>query len=596
MRRRCAVAVLVLLAGLACVEPTPQPVAPAEAPTVDAPPPTLPATSAEDIRDAVAFLADDARQGRPPGTEADAAVQAWVVERMRAANLEPGGGDGSFVVPFEVGDGVRLREGEASAFATRGASVPHSLLAWGHDTGDAPATGKLVFVGHGVAGEGEGTGDYAAIEPQRLQGAIVVALAGSDDPHAGIAARAQNKLIAARDRGAVGFVLWDPDSDLPPHNHGAFSDLEIPAVFVGKAGNEALRQALRVRGETRPKVGSRSRAGFELATPIEPVTLQTANVVGVLPGSDPAQTRRRIVVGAHMDHLGMGTASSLAPEQRAVHNGADDNASGVAVVLELAEALATVPAEHRPHDLVFVTFGAEELGLLGSKALVEGMPPEERARILAMVNFDMVGRLGAQLTVNGMGSAEELEAIVTAANADSGLDIGGQPSGWGPSDHASFYGEGIPVLHFFTGSHADYHKPTDDLDKLNLDGAATIADLAGRVILGLMDRCEPLTYVKVDRPKVGASRFKVSLGTMPDYGADVDGLALSGVREGGPAAAAGLQKGDVITRIGAREIHNIDDYMASFGELEPGVEVELEYERDGTRHTTPLIPAAPRTR
>ncbi len=593
----CALLSLPLLAlALACVEPTPAPVGPDSGAAAVEVGPEVPEFSASAIYDAVAFLADDAQEGRAPGSEADARVQAWIAERMAAAGLEPGGVDG-FAAPFLVGDGVRLREGEASHLVSRGAEIPHSLLPFGHDSGAAPVAGKLVYVGFGVPGAPAGTpgadgGDYAGIASKHLEGAIVVAMVGASDPH-GSGARPQSKLIAARDHKAAGFILWDPNSDLPPPNHGAFSELEIPALFVGKSGTEALRKALRVRGEDEPKLGSRSRASFELATPIDALTLPTANMIGVLPGSAPEGERLRIYLGAHMDHLGMGTSSSLAPGEHAVHNGADDNASGVAVLLALAEGLGKLSPEHRPHDLVFVAFGAEEMGLLGSKALVEGLSDVDRGQILTMLNFDMVGRLDGDLVLDGRGTAEELELLVEAANADLGMGLAGQPGGWGPSDHASFYGEGVPVLHFFTGAHADYHKPSDDLDKLNPEGAAQIAGLAARVVLGLMDVGAPLTYVEVARPKVGRSRFRVSLGTMPDYGRDVDGMGLADVREGGPTHAAGLRKGDVIKRIGAREIHNIDDYMASFGELEPGVEVEVEFERDGALETTVMTPAAP---
>jgi hypothetical protein len=592
MRRALGLSLFVVLT--ACAAQTPQPVDPAEV-AIDLPEVALDLSLApEDITTIVAFLADDAQAGRAPGSEADARVQAFITEHMTAAGLEPGGSVG-FAQPFVVGDGARLREGASSALlGPRDESVEHALLPFGHDTGEVPVEGKLVFVGHGVVGEGEDPGDFAGLDAA-LEGAIAVALVGSADPHTDPAkTRPQSKLIAARDRGAVGFVLWDPESDTPWPNHGAFGEMGIPAVFVGKSGTPAMRKALRVRGESRAKLGARSRVALRLQTPIEAVELETANLIGVLEGSAPAESRERIYLGAHMDHLGMGTSTSLAPGERAVHNGADDNASGVAVLLELAEALAEVPASRRPHDLVFVAFGAEEMGTLGSKHLVEQLSPEERERILAMLNFDMVGRLREHLLVNGRGTAKEWEGMIEAANADLGLSLEGVVEGWGPSDHAVFYAETIPVLHFFTGPHDDYHKPSDDIDKLDADGAARIGELAGEIVLELMAEEGPLSYVETERPSEGRKTFRVSLGTMPDYGKQVDGLALAGVREGSSAAEAGLHKGDVITRIGAREIHNIDDFMACFGELEPGVEVELVFLRDGDEHTTKMVPAAPR--
>ncbi len=584
---------LALLLLVACKhEPTPAPQTPTDASAVDLPSKVERVELAADaIVQRVAFLADDAQEGRHPGSEADLRVQNWVANSMQEAGLAPAGSEG-FFQRFEVGDGVRLRDSQQSAL--RGPRdeelVAHALLPFGHDTGDAPVKGKLVFVGYGVPAD-DGPGDYQGLEA-KVKGAIVVALAGSSDPHASPAkTRPQAKLIAARDRGAVGFVLWDPQSDVPWPNHGAFSELDIPTVAVGKQGSELLQKLLRVRGEAPPKPGLVSRVEVSLHTPIQPVNLPTANVIGRLPGSAPEAERKQIIIGAHMDHLGFGTASSLAPDQHAIHNGADDNASGVAVLLGLAEVLAAVPAEQRRHDLVFVAFGAEEMGLLGSAHFVAQLG-EAKDRTLAMLNFDMVGRLRDKLTISGTGTAKEWQALLEPLFGE--LTVQQDTDGWGPSDHSSFYGEGIPVLHFFTGSHEDYHKPSDDIDKLNHEGAAQIGELAGRVLLSLVERADPLTYVKSERPQQGSGQFKVSLGTMPDYGTQADGLALAGVREGGPAAQAGLQKGDVIKKIGSREIHGIDDYMASFGELEPGKEVEIAFEREGKLQTTKLVPAAPR--
>jgi aminopeptidase YwaD len=593
MRRtpRAVIVPVFALLAVACPTVTPDPVEPYPV-TVDVQTkPDPPYIRPAEISEVIGFLADDEQRGRAPGTDADIQVQSFIAERMADAGLEPYL-EGSYLQHFEVGDGVRVQGGRESSFTISGGeAVPYALVPFGHDTGGEPVKGKLVFVNYGIPGEGDDAGDFAGVD---LKGSIAVALVGSIDPHADPAkTRPQAKLIAARDRGAVGFILWDPNSDTPFPNRGQYSDLQIPAVFVGMAGTPALRKAWKVRGNGYPKLGSKSRTEFEMATPIEPLLLTTANVIGWLPGSADAGERKRIIIGAHMDHLGLGTASSLAPGEQAIHNGADDNASGVAVLLALADEFSGVMSQYRPHDLVFVAFGAEEMGLLGSKHMLEKMSKEERASVLAMLNFDMVGRLGDKLIVNGTGTAQEWPAILEAAN-ESKLQLESVPDGWGPSDHAAFYGEGMPVLHFFTGAHEDYHKPSDDVDKINDKGAAEIGEFAARVTFALLERSAPLTFVKVDRPTQERAAFKVSLGTMPDYGKDVDGLALAGVSEGGPAAAAGLQKGDIIKRIGTREVHNIDDYMACFGELEPGVEVEVEFEREGARQTAKLVPAAPK--
>jgi hypothetical protein len=278
-----------------------------------------------------------------------------------------------------------------------------------------------------------------------------------------------------------------------------------------------------------------------------------------------------------------------------VHNGADDNASGVATMLALAAALARVPAAARPYTVEFVAFGAEEMGLLGSKHYIAGLSAEARAALVAMLNFDMVGRLKDDaVVVSGVGTSSLWKGLL--AEVAGPLAIRSSEDGFGASDQASFYAAGLPVLHFFSGTHADYHKPSDDLDKINFPGAAAIGDLSLRVIGRLMRDQPTLDFIKVATPAPRAGGFRVSLGTVPDYGAKADGVALADVRPGGPAAAAGLRAGDVITLLGTREIHSLDDYMASFAELRPGVEVPVRVLRNGAAVDLKITPAAPQRR
>ncbi|MBL4685189.1 MAG: M20/M25/M40 family metallo-hydrolase [Nannocystaceae bacterium] len=330
-----------------------------------------------------------------------------------------------------------------------------------------------------------------------------------------------------------------------------------------------------------------------MTVPIEPVIRKTANVAGVLKGN--GSSKRTLVIGAHMDHLGLGTSSSLAPGEHAVHNGADDNASGVAVVVELARALAKTDMASRPFDVIVIAFGAEEMGLLGSKHYVEALGDTADKQLVAMLNFDMVGRLGDDgLQVAGVGTSSVWPDLVEASKGT--LTIKTSDDGYGPSDHGSFYEVGVPVLHFFTGSHADYHKPTDDVDKINFKGAAAVGTMALSILRALQgDAIEP-DYIKVARKQSARGGFRVSLGTIPDYGAKVDGVRLTGVREGGPAAAAGMQKGDVVQKLGEREIHNLDDYMAAFAVLEPGKEIDVVVGRDGKSVALKMTPSEPQAR
>lgn len=596
-RPLCAALAATLLALVAC-RPATEPRSPDPAhdttPAAPADPwTTPPPIAASTFETHLRFLADDAQEGRAPGTDADVRVQEHLVAAMRELGLEPAFA-GEFRQPFTVTDGVRLRGDAQSALKIgKKTSIAHAIAPFGHDTGDMPVIAPLVYVGHGIA-RGESDGDYEGLA-DRVAGSIVVALAGApNDPHLTPAdLRVQSRVIAARDRGAVGFVLVDPELEAPLANHGAFSDLKIPVVTVGKSTAPAVFAALGARGSSPPKAGTRSKQKAELATPIEPVTVATANLGGVLRGSGEA--RRRIVVGAHMDHLGHGTSASLAPGERAIHNGADDNASGVAAILALAEALAALPAAARPHDVVFYAFGAEEMGLLGSKHLVEALAADERAAILTMLNFDMVGRLRDNaLIVSGAGTSSKWPAILERSAGD--LTLRPSEDGYGASDQTSFYEAGIPVLHFFTGPHDDYHKPSDDTASINVEGAAAVAGVAFRVIGELMRAREDLDFVKVARQAPARGGFRVSLGTVPDYAAQVDGVKLSGVRPGGPAEQAGLRAGDTITQLGDREIHNLDDYMAAFASMQPGVEITVKVTRGDEPLELKMTPQPPTRR
>ncbi|MBC8073611.1 MAG: M28 family peptidase, partial [Deltaproteobacteria bacterium] len=550
------------------------------------------------VRAHASFLADDAQQGRAPGSEADGRVQTYVENAMKASGLQPALADG-YRQRFAVTDGVRVRAESETVLDVSGILIPHAMVPFSGDTSSSgPVVAPLVYVGYGIPREGKGTGDYAKLT-KKVKGKIVVVLAGGpDDPHLGQAEkRAASKAIAARDHGAAGMILWDPSASSFP-NHGEAADLGLPAVFVGAAGSAALVQAVVGKPKGADPLAAGLTAGKQspkhgtLQTPVERVVLGTANIAGKLVGS--GKSDRVIVIGAHMDHLGLGTDTSLSPGEQAIHNGADDNASGVAVMLEVCGALAKLDAAARPFDVVCLAFGAEEMGLLGSKHYVTSLPEPERKRIAAMLNFDMVGRLGPDgLVVAGAGTSGAWPKLIDAHKGE--LVVRTTDDGYGPSDHGSFYEVQIPVLHFFTGAHEDYHKPSDDLAKLDFVGASKVGALALGIVAELEQGARVPDYVEVARPAVArGGGFRVSLGTIPDYGAKVDGLRLSGVRAGGAAEQAGMRKGDVITKLGARVIHNLDDYMAAFAEMKPGESLAVEVQRDGTPVALTMVPQAPR--
>jgi hypothetical protein len=328
--------------------------------------------------------------------------------------------------------------------------------------------------------------------------------------------------------------------------------------------------------------------GAELAHSGKPEGVRTQNVVSIIPGSDPALAGEVIVIGAHFDHLGRSTIGALDPWMRdAIRNGADDNASGTAAILELARAFAARPARR---SILVTHFSGEELGLLGSQWFVEHSPVAIDS-IVAMANFDMVGRLqNDRLIVYGVGTARELPAMLDSANVEPKLRLQPVADGFGPSDHSSFYAKGIPVLHFFTDLHDDYHRATDDVEKIDATGVARVVDVAERVVRAIADRRERITPVVVAAaPTMAPSRqgSNVYLGTIPDMASsDVPGLRLTGVRAGSPADKGGLAAGDVIVGFGGREVKDLYSYSEALYAHKPGDDVEVVYLRGGARRTT----------
>ncbi len=308
------------------------------------------------------------------------------------------------------------------------------------------------------------------------------------------------------------------------------------------------------------------------------------NVVGILRGSDPELRETAVVVGAHYDHLGLGEFGSTG-EAGEIHNGADDNASGVAAVLAAARALRGGPRPAR--SIVFIAFTGEELGLIGS-AWYANHPAIPLEETVAMINLDMVGRLeNDELIVYGMGTAPEWEEIVPAANADLGIPIAWEQAGFGPSDHTSFYANDIPVLHFFTNVHADYHRHTDDAEKIDAPGLGRVARLTENVVRTLATRPERLAVI----PGVGEREQRASgsgawLGTVPDFTPVDFGVLLAGVTEGSPGAEGGLLRGDILIGLGDHEIGDLQAFTDALAAYRPGDEVVLRYLRDGDERET----------
>lgn len=309
--------------------------------------------------------------------------------------------------------------------------------------------------------------------------------------------------------------------------------------------------------------------------------VSVANVVGLIRGSG-ALAGEAVVIGAHFDHLGYGGFGSLEPDSvHVVHNGADDNASGTAAIIEAARLLRG-RSEADSRTLVFVAFTAEELGLIGSAQYVKS-PAFPNGSTFAMLNLDMVGRLqDDKLAAFGAETAEEFAGILDEVNVSYGLDITASGDGYGRSDQQSFFTEKIPVLHFFSGTHEDYHRTTDDWDKINYDDTARIAAFVADLAWNLATRTEALTFVDSKPPEMTTSGgYGAYLGTIPDMTESPDGVRLTGVRAGSPAEAAGVQAGDVLVGIGDHDIKDLYEMTDALRAHKPGETVELRVRRDG---------------
>lgn len=314
----------------------------------------------------------------------------------------------------------------------------------------------------------------------------------------------------------------------------------------------------------------------EFATKKTSDGMEGRNVIGYLDHGAPYT----IVLGAHYDHLGYGAFGSLHAGEPAIHNGADDNASGVAMILELAQRLQ----QHPEFNYLFIAFTGEENGLWGSNYYCEH-PTFALANVTAMFNFDMVGRLSEnKMAINGTGTSPMWPDLINKANT-TGLVITMSESGIGPSDHTSFYLEDIPAIHFFTGGHEDYHKPSDDVHLINQQGMVVIADMVVTIIENMNEK-DKLTFTKTKDPDPSSTpKMEVTLGVLPDYLYDGQGMRIDGVREGKPAAIAGMTKGDIIIKLGDKAIGDIYVYMEALASFKKGDKTTLVALREGKEMT-----------
>ena len=516
------------------------------------------------------FLSSDALKGRKPGTpEADVARE-YIAGKMMAYGIEPMGENGyfqKFPVPEYAAvdyDATTLSVGNAQLEG----HVDFYPVSMSCETGKAAS--KTVYVGYGITTEDGSYDDFKGLD---VNGAIAVMNVSSPDgihPHSAYAAyHSLNERVASLvEKGAKGILLINPEGTASDTQEffKSINASSLPVFFVRneKWANKLVKRAQKTTMSV--SMSERFSDGY--------------NVIGYIHNNK----RKTVVLGAHYDHLGMGGENSLYKGPAAIHNGADDNGSGTTLLLEAMRYYAQ--RQDTNYNYLIQFYSAEELGLIGSKYWANN-PTFPLKEVEYMINSDMVGRLrDNRLQLSGTGTAVEWDEILDTPI--HGLDIKKDPAGVGPSDQTSFYYKDLPVLHLFTGTHDDYHKPTDDADKINYKGMAKLASLI-YTITARTAYYENVTFQKTTSSEQKTTpNFSVTLGVVPDYLFGGPGLRIDGATEGRPAANAGLKAGDVIMKIGAIVIDDIYAYMTALGAFKKGDTTALVYVRDGEEVETEI--------
>jgi aminopeptidase YwaD len=571
--------------------------------------PTLPASSADTLKSHVRYLASDELTGRGVDTPGIKLARDYIAREFAKYGLVPGGDNGTYFQGFDVTTGVNVRQPTVLALDSE------KRLALNEDwsplglSSSGTAEGAVVFAGYGITVKDYGYDDYAGID---VKGKIVIVLRYEPPPrgdkspfqkwprystHATLRAKANN----ARDHGAAGLILVDLNgpraggkelistrSGFSRNNNGVIASQmkrQVAEKWLQSQGISLAELKEKIDRDEKPASILLPDLKISMTVTLEPIRQRTENVIGLLAGSDSRLKDENIVIGAHYDHLGLGYFGARdSSTEGQIHHGADDNASGTAVLLQVAEQMArSGPKPTR--TTVFVAFSGEELGLHGSRYYVDN-PPVRLSATKAMINLDMVGRLkDNRLTVFGTRSAKELSSIVTEEARRLGIEIR-ESDGIGRSDHVSFYNKKIPALHFFTGSHPDYHRPTDTWEKINAEGMARVSELVLATAERIANARESWNFVGLpSRPpasNVGETRsYGAYLGSIPDLDDSQEGVRLAGVSDGSPAALAGLREGDIIIEFAGNKVENLEDLAALLGSKKPGDEVEIVVLRAG---------------
>ena len=529
----------------------------------------------------IRFLADDRLEGREVGTPGAHCAAEYIAAQFSYIGLEPAGEANTFFQPFPIRKGTTVGADNTLEVAGRSYRLESEWVPLGFSA-NRKLEAPLVYGEYGIT---QANGSDDPYEHLDLEGKIVVVEWGDPDAPHGESIRADPhfKAISAADHNATGIIVLLPEGWSPRLPDDEIrATLGIPAIVVHAGLANSLRTA------------ANNNSVARLHTEVHTTTAEARNVVALIPGTHPTLRDEVIIVGAHYDHLGFGGEGSLSPDSREVHNGADDNASGGAALIEIARTI--IAGKSLDRTALFIAFTGEEKGLWGSGHFVRD-PTVDLSNSVGMLNLDMVGRMdGDALTIFGFGTAQEWDQVVDEANLDldQPLDISKAPDGYGPSDHSSFYGEGIPVLHLFTGTHEDYHRPSDDWQLINSSGLDRVVALTAGIVKQLAEggsNSVTLTPIQQPAPSQTPSPSSSStsgygsayLGTIPDMTPNDRGLRLTGVREGSPADQGGLRAGDVVVEFDGTAIGDIYAYTYALQAKKPGDEVTIIVQRGEER-------------
>lgn len=574
----------------------------------------------ERMRKDITFLASDECEGRGIMTKGINLAADFIAKHFQEAGLKPAGTDGSYFQPFTMKGAGRL--GSPTTLVLRGPLGQQIELKQGEHfqvlglSGSGKITAPLVFAGYGATAKEIGYDDYKDVDVAGKMALIVRKTPRFENRyapfdgrsagyHAALGTKAANAtqhhaaaLVVVNDRGTAETADQLMDFSYTSQEDGCTIPViqlrreVVDAILTSGLGTHLLDLEQDIDCDLEPRSAPLAGWTASLEVNVSRPGIAVKNVAGVLEGAGPL-AQETVVIGAHYDHLGYGGLGSLArnrsEREGAIHHGADDNASGTTALIELARRFGEKP--HREgRRLVFIAFTGEESGLFGSAHYCKE-PLFPLADTVAMINMDMVGRLRPdresnkdKLIVYGTGTATTFDALLESVNKKYDFKFQKEPGGEGPSDQQTFYLKNIPVLFFFTGEHADYHKPSDTADKINVPGMARVTDLVEEAIANLENVPERPKFVKVPRKAGGGMRMRgPTLGIMPEYGTEGEGVVVAGVLEGRPAARAGLKEGDRIVELAGKAVKNLEGYMALMAGHKGGDIFEVGVLRDGKK-------------